>query len=316
VKVPRILVIKLSALGDFVQAMGPFAAIRGRHPDARITLLTTKPYVELAEQSPYFDEIWVDSRPRPWEVAGVMRLRRMLRSAKFDMVYDLQTSERSTTYYRIMGSPNWSGIATDCSHEHANPDRDLMHTIDRQAEQLSMAGIPTTPLPDLSWVSADVARFRMPERFVLLVPGGAPHRPAKRWPAQLYAELGNALAEQGAVPVILGTHHDAEQIEPIIAACPHAMSLSGQTSFADIAVLARAAAGAVGNDTGPMHLIAASGCPSVVLFSAESDPSLCAPRGLVTVLQAPDLAELALPTVLAALSEGPAALRLRPPALT
>jgi len=316
VKVPRILVIKLSALGDFVQAMGPFAAIRARHADARITLLTTKPYVELAGQSPYFDEIWVDSRPRPWDVAGVMRLRRMLRSAKFDMVYDLQTSERSTAYYRIMGSPNWSGIANDCSHEHANPDRDLLHTIDRQAEQLAMAGIPATPLPDLSWASADAARFGMPDRYVLLVPGGAPHRPAKRWPAPRYAELGNALAGQGVIPVLLGTQHDAEQIDPIIAACPHAMSLLGQTSFADIAVLARSAAGAVGNDTGPMHLIAASGCPAVVLFSTESDPGLCAPRGLVTVLQAPDLAELALPTVLDALAEGPGALRLQPPALT
>ncbi len=170
----RILVIKLSALGDFVQAMGPFAAIRAHHPGARITLLTTKPFVALAEQSPYFDEIWIDHRPRPWEVAGLMRLRKMLRSVKFDMVYDLQTSDRSSTYFHIMGDPPWSGIANDCSHPHANPDRDLMHTIDRQAEQLRMAGIPATPPADLSWVKADVARFHLPDRYALLVPGGAP----------------------------------------------------------------------------------------------------------------------------------------------
>lgn len=59
----RILVIKLGALGDFVQAMGPAAAIRAHHERAEITLLTTAPFVELARAAPYFDRIWVDERP-------------------------------------------------------------------------------------------------------------------------------------------------------------------------------------------------------------------------------------------------------------
>ena len=144
---PRILVIKLSALGDFVQAMGPFAAIRAHHPDARITLLTTKPYVPLAKASPYFDEVWTDYRPKPWDVPGMLRLRKMLRSSKFQMVYDLQTSERSSRYFHLVhaGTP-WSGIAPGGSHPHANPDRNVMHTLDRQADQLRMAGIPKTCL--------------------------------------------------------------------------------------------------------------------------------------------------------------------------
>ena len=54
-----------------------------------------------------------------------------------------------------------------------------------------------------------------------------------------------------------------------------------ETAVADIAV---------GNDTGPMHLIAAAGAPSVVLFSAASDTALAAPRGKVSVLRADDLA--------------------------
>ncbi|WP_431272755.1 glycosyltransferase family 9 protein [Dankookia sp. P2] len=48
----RILVIKLAALGDFVQAFGPFAAIRAHHPGAEVTLLTTPPYAGLARLSP------------------------------------------------------------------------------------------------------------------------------------------------------------------------------------------------------------------------------------------------------------------------
>lgn len=313
--VKRVLVIKLSALGDFVQAMGPFAAIRAQHPGARITLLTTKPFVELAECSPYFDEVWFDTRPKPWEVAALLRLRKLLRTVKFDMVYDLQTSDRSSAYFRIMGSPPWSGIATGCSHPHGNPERDLMHSIDRQAEQLAMAGIRVTPPPDLSWLAADVERFDLPERFVLMVPGGAPHRLAKRWPATGFIQLADQLGGRGIASVLLGTSQDAEQIEPILAGCSTTLSLAGQTGFADIVGIARRALGAVGNDTGPMHLVAAAGCPAVVLFSADSDPALCAPRGAVAVLRRDDLASLEVDAVLAALAEGPAALRGAPTAL-
>ena len=87
----------------------------------------------------------------------------------------------------------------------------------------------------------------------------------------------------------------------IRAACPQARDLTGKTSFAQIAALAREAAFAVGNDTGPMHLIAAAGCVSVVLFSDESDPALCAPRGKVTILRRPELAALTVDEVAAAL---------------
>jgi ADP-heptose:LPS heptosyltransferase len=290
---PRILVIKHGAMGDFVQALGPFAAIRKHHADARITLLTTRSFVEFARASPYFDEIWIDHRPKPWDVPGLLRLRKLLRSAKFQMVYDLQTSERSSSYFHLMGDPPWSGIVNGCSHPHANPDRDLMHTIERQAEQLRMAGIPETPSPDLSWVKRDLRKLHLPPRFLLIVPGGAPHRPDKRWPAAHYAAIANRAGTTGLVSVVLGSESDNDAVEPILDSCSTAMSLVGQSEILDIPVMARQAVAAVGNDTGPMHLIAAAGCPSVVLFSAESNPALCAPRGEVAILRRETLAELA-----------------------
>lgn len=300
----RILVIKLSALGDFVQAFAPFAAIRRAHPGAHITLLTTKPYADLAGRSPWFDQVWIDDRPKAWQLRKVARLRTRLRSGRFDRVYDLQTSDRSSGYLRLMGGPGaveWSGIARGCSHPHANPARDSMHTLDRQAEQLRMAGIAEVPPPDLAWMDADISGFGLPARFVLLVPGGAPHRPDKRWPSARYAELATMLAAEGLTPVVLGTAAERAEAEAIAAACPEARSLVGRTSLVEIAALARRATAAVGNDTGPMHLIATAGCPSVVLFSHASDPALCAPRGrAVTVLRRDDLADLAPDLVLGA----------------
>lgn len=299
----NILVIKLGALGDFVQAMGPFAAIRAHHPGARITLLTTKPFAELARACPWFDEVWLDDKPQLWRLDKVLALRARLRGGRFERVYDLQTSDRSSFYFRLMGScVEWSGIAAGCSHPHANPGRDAMHTIERQREQLAMAGIKAVPPPDLSWAEAPPGRFDLRRPFVLLAPGGAPHRPAKRWPAERFAAIATWLAGRGITPVLLGTEKEQAEIDIIKAACPSAADLSGRTGFPDIIALARVAEAALGNDTGPMHLIAAGGCPSVVLFSHESDPALCAPRGNVTVLRRPTLAELGEGEVEAALA--------------
>jgi ADP-heptose:LPS heptosyltransferase len=297
-----ILVIKLGALGDFVQAMGPFAAIRAHHPGARITLLTTRPFAELARACPWFDEVWLDDKPRLWRLDKVLALRARLRGGRFARVYDLQTSDRSSFYFRLMGKGvEWSGIARGCSHPHGNPARDAMHTIERQREQLAMAGIAKVPPPDLAWAEAPPGRFGLARPFVLLVPGGAPHRPAKRWPAERFAAVASWLASRGMTPVLLGTEKERAEIEVIKAACPSVVDLSGRTGFPDIIALARGAEAALGNDTGPMHLIAAGGCPAVVLFSHESDPALCAPRGNVTVLRRPSLAELGEAEVEAAL---------------
>ena len=297
----RILVIKLGALGDVVQALGPMAAIRAHHKDAHIVLMTSAPFADFLRASPYADEVWVDPRPHKLNLPGLLALRRRLRGGRFQRVYDLQTSDRSGLYFRLMGPgrPAWSGIAAGCSLPHANPARDSMHTIDRQREQLAMAGIADVPAADLSWVSADLARFKLPDPYVLLVPGGSAGRPAKRWPVAKYGALATELLAHGAVPVLIGGPDEKGLGEEVRAVAPRVRDLIGQTDFTDIAAIARGAGAAIGNDTGPMHLIAAAGCPSVVLFSTESDPRLCVPRGAqVAVLRRDSLKGLGVDEVM------------------
>jgi len=301
----RILVIKLGALGDFVLATGPFAAIRAAHSQENIVLLTTAPFEEFAIASGYFDEVWIDERPSRINLVAIQRLRRRLRRGKFYRVYDLQTSNRSSWYFRLMRGflrPQWSGIAFGCSHPHTNRARNRMHTIERQADQLAVTGIAETPFPDLSWATADLTRFDLPDRFALLISGGAAHRPGKRWPASRYRDLAAELVKIGVLPVIVGGP-DEIALAAEIADGTGAKSIAGETSFVEIATLARAAAGAIGNDTGPMHIAAISGCPSVVLFSEESDPAITAPRGDdVQILRSEKLADLHVSEVAEALS--------------
>jgi ADP-heptose:LPS heptosyltransferase len=314
----EILVIKLSALGDFIQAFGAFSRIRAAHPRARITLLTTPPYGPLAASSPYFDAVETDGRPAG--LAGALALIARLRRRRLARVYDLQGNDRTNLLFQALrpfpaawSPPVWSGVAFGCALPHRNPGRMRMHTLERHAQQLADAGIwpdapvadGTAPAPDVRWMLG--LPRRLPPAVLaearpvaVLVPGAAPRRPAKRWGAGGYAALAQALIERGFAVQIVGAAAEAEIGAAIEAAAPGIGNLIGLTDLPGLAALGAKAALAVGNDTGPMHLLTAAGAPAVALFSADSDPALCAPRGRTAILRRPDLADLGAETVLEA----------------
>lgn len=301
----EILVIKLGALGDFVLAMGPCKAIRDHHPGDRITLLTTRPYVDLARRTGYFDQVLIDQKPGKLEWLKWLDLRGVLRSGNFSRVYDLQTSGRSGRYFRLFGKPKpeWSGIVKGCSHRHDTPHRTKTHTIERQREQLAVAGIDNVPMPDLSWAAGPHHDFDLPDRFALFVPGGAPTRPAKRWSPGKYVKLAWKLKRKGIIPVLLGGAAELLIMEAITEGAPFCVNLANKTGFEDIAWLAGKAELAVGNDTGPMHIVTLANCPSVVLYSNDSDPTLCGQKGeKVTYLKEENIQSIAPEEVMDALA--------------
>jgi len=323
--VEKILVIKLSALGDFVLALAAMKKIREAHKKAHITLLTTPPFEALAKTCPYFNAVQTDGRPETFGQWSALRKR--LRAAQYDRVYDLQTSAHSNRLFHLLrpNPPAWSGIALGSALAHKNPLRNSMHTLERQADQLMYAGIwpdaptapGTAPGPDISWTwktqGADrpVAGGVKPRPYVIFVPGGSAHRPEKRWPVENYAELARILYGRGFDIVIIGGVQETPLAHAIQRVTPRARDLTGRTDFARIAVLGAKAALAIGNDTGPLHLAAAAGAPTVVLFSKASDPALTAPRGRVSILQTERLSELPVAKVTQAatalLAEGAAA---------
>jgi ADP-heptose:LPS heptosyltransferase len=303
----RILVIRYGGFGDMVLSMAAFRTIRAHHAADRIAMLTTRPFRELLAASGDFDEVLIDDRLKPWQLAGWLRLARLLRGERFDRVYDLQRNARTAVLYRVIaaGRPvEWSGVIRGCSHYVRDDPNDRRHIVDRLAEQLAVAGVREMLPPDLGWLSGDIARFGLPPAYALIVPGGAPHRPEKRASAASFAGLGRHLVGQGIVPVLLGTRSERDQIDAISGACPGAIDLSNRTSFGDLADLARGAVGAIGNDTGAMHLAAAVACPSLVLFSSASDPIRVRPQGRrVHVLETDMLRTLPIVELVAAWEE-------------
>jgi ADP-heptose:LPS heptosyltransferase len=288
----RILVIRHGAFGDILLSFPAMAAIRAHHPDAEITLLTTKLYAPLLGASPWFDRIEVDTKPEWWNLPDLLHLRRQL--SGFDMVYDLQTSGRSTRYFTLAGRPAWSGIAAGCKFPD-DPSRETLHTRERLEQQLRLAGIQSLPVPELSWLASPVPD--LPPHYTVLVPGAAPHRPEKRFPPEKFREVAAGLK----MPVVIVGTASEKPLADIIGG----IDLTGKTDFLQLATIFRGATLAIGNDTGPMHLAAALGVPCVSLFSAASNPALTAPRGpdgaWPITLRRKSLADLPVAQVLAAL---------------
>jgi len=265
-----------------------FAAIRKQHQDDQVILLTTGPYKQFAERLGFFDEVWIDPRPRLYQFGALWALRQRLLSV--EKIYNLQPVER-TRYYRLLSgpgaSPEWLCMAWE---------QEKCQWASHRAVHLD--GIP----PDLSHIDINLAAFGISAPFAMLVPGSSQrHAHYKRWPVANYAEVAQYLAARGLQPVVVGGGD--ENYTMIVERCPAARDLSGKTEIADLIGIARVAAFALGNDTGPMHLAALCGCPLVALFSGQHDPALVGARGprYTHIVRAP-LAGLSSQEVITAIS--------------
>ncbi len=275
----RVLVIKHGAAGDFVQATGIFADIRAHEKGAHITLLTTTKMRALAEGSPYYDEVVYDDRKASlYKLKTWQTLREKL--AGYDMVYDLQNSDRSKLYYYIAGRPTWCGNRLFAKYRQKNlRQMRSMHTFRRLQNLVELAGVNTGHWPNIDYARVDAGDDLKAlgfKKFVLLVPGSSSQGVYKRWPH--YADLAKKLQLMGHNCLLLGGPDEVDLLS----------SLSAQTGAPElhrnplsqvIDLLARADF-VVGNDTGMLHMAAAVGTKCVTIFGgAGSPPGKSAPTG-------------------------------------
>lgn len=290
----KILVIKLGGLSEFTLAFAPFAAIRKVNADAHITLLTEKEYVDFARESGLFNDVITDPVLDWWELPGWLNLIKTLRGNKFTHVYDLETSFRSNMYFRLIGrkKPLWNGDIDWCSHPYNDPDRKKMHIMNRWREQLELTGITRLSRPDISFLKSDISRFGIEGKFALIAAGGRKQEiqleqikgktpPQKLWHEEGFSDVAKWFVANEITPVFIGAEKDKKSINSLlgwISPSIKVINLTGQTSIADIAELARKAEVALGNDNGAMYVASVAGCQSLLLYSkAYKDHGICSP---------------------------------------
>ena len=98
----NILIIKHGSLGDIAQACGAIQDISENHKDAKIHLLTTKPYIEVFKKNPFIENVILDKRLSKFNLIYLYSLMRKIKKLKISKVYDLQNSSRTNFYKRIL----------------------------------------------------------------------------------------------------------------------------------------------------------------------------------------------------------------------
>ncbi len=268
-----ILVIKLSALGDLVQADGALRDIREHHLDDRITVMTTPPYQKFMQCSPWVDEVLVDPRDSRFRLDRMYQLRTRLRRRSFSMVYDLQQVGRTRFYYRwLFPEITWLGDAPGCTYYLKRSETSC--AADHLAHHLQLAGLktPYTLHSDVSWMAAEVddilRQNDLQPGYILLIPGASTGHRDKRWPN--FAELAKRLLQQGCRVVTVPGPAERQACEAI----PGDMLVPGDGchDYFVLAGIAKKAAYVVGNDTGPTHIAAHMGCRGLALYGAHTAP--------------------------------------------
>lgn len=299
---PRILIIRMSALGDIIHALPLLGCLRERYPDAHLGWLVEPLGAQLIEGHPLLDRVHVFPK-KAWRAGkwaalrGPIRdFRRELRAERYDIAIDVQGLTKSAMWGLLGGIPRRIGfkgpesreLAGVLATERIEPDRDRLHVVERNLCLLRGLGLeppeaihfpvhfPSEAHSHAVKILGDTATAA-PLVVMSLGAGWA----TKIWLAERFAALARQLVERGGVRVALAWGPGEQPLvqralaelgqppsnfdEKIVPAAPGVYTLPG-TTFVELgAVIARARL-FVGGDTGPTHLAAALGVPTVSMM--------------------------------------------------
>jgi len=277
---PRILIVRLSAIGDVIQQMPVACALREHLPEAFLAWAVEAPAATLLRGHPALDELI--ELPRRWlkSPRTVWQLRRRLRAMEFDVVLEAQGLTKAALLGRLSGAKRRIGYDKPRGRELSRwlntqlVKATAEHVVDANLELLRPLGIETPAVRfDVPELPADresaeemIRRAGLDGGFALINPGAG--WPSKIWPAERHATVARYLSETWALPSMVLWAGAAERAlaEQIVSrAGPHAQP-APPTSLTEVAALSRRCRLFIGSDTGPVHLAAAVGTPCVGLY--------------------------------------------------
>lgn len=277
---PRILILRLSALGDVILTLPVLCALRKAFPQGWIAWACEPGPARLLRSHPDLDQLVVV--PKRWLLrpGEIVRLFRQLRPAKFDWAIDVQGLTKSALLGRLAGARRQVTFATRDARE-VSPllATDLVyprrtHVVERNLELLQVLGIaagcPEFRLASFPESAQRVRQWREEfgwgESFAVINPGAG--WPSKRWPPERFAAVARYLAATWALPsvVVWAGNHERALAAEVVALSQGTALLAPPTSLEDLAELARQATLFISADTGPLHIAAAVGTPCVGLY--------------------------------------------------
>ena len=283
--IKSVLVVKLSAIGDVIHALPVSYAIKETYPEAKVTWVVEPPAYDILKDNPYIDNIIVFEKKKFKSMRGFLKnygpFTKILNADKYDASLDLQGLFKSAAIAWSAKAPIRLGTCNmrEMSHKVSRPvvgPNANGHIVERYLDVVRELGCQVNKVVFPMEISPrdqqaaegamQQAGIRMENPYVVLAVGA--NWPNKRWPTRYYAKLSDWLYDRKIIPVIIGGgmldstlagEIDAEaEIPPII--------LVGKTTLKQLAHVIKNAKAVVGGDTGPVHLAAGLGVPTVMVM--------------------------------------------------
>ena len=304
----KILIIKLSAIGDVIHTLPALNAIRNSFPDARITWLVEEAAAGFVENHEALDRVIVSKRKK-WgknllspfclsTIKEIFSFIKELRDSKYDLVIDFQGLLKSGVLAGLCRSKRKIGYDQGMEHmeysylflnERIPPVDMNNHAIIRSMMLIKVLGVITDkiiynlPVFETNRKMADdlISRSGLKKIKPLVAINPMAKWETKLWNNIKFAKLADLLIEKlGAGIIFTGSRQDQKTIQDIIFHMQgNAANLAGATSLKTLAGLYEKTDFVISTDTGPMHLAAAMGTPVVALFGPTA-PWRTGPFGL------------------------------------
>ena len=291
----RILIIKLSAIGDVIHALPVSHRLKECFPNAHVSWIVEKPAYDLLTNNPDINEIILFEKPKFKSISGLVNnlpeFVRFIREKQFDFVIDLQGLFKSAVIALITGADKRVGycnmrelswlvskpvIGTNCHGHVVDRYLDVLGDIGCDYSKPQFIINTTEDEEQRAQLIAEKAGLNLERPYIVLAPGT--NWPTKCWPAENYIELVRLLNGSGMSAVLIGGQGETKVNSFIAEGQISCVNLTGKTTLKELSHILRKAAAFVGGDTGPMHLASAVGTQTVALFG-PTDPARNGPYG-------------------------------------
>ena len=286
----RVLIVKLSSLGDVIHATGMLRAIRRALPLARIALAVESRWRDVVRHDPNVD-LLVESSPRDGlSLSYLAEIRRGLAAhGPCDIAVDLQGNRRSAAWVYLSGARVKAGRGRFRPGWRRAVEPDLTrHAVTVCADICRSIGIDVgDPSPEIHTGAGDEERLDRglseegipADGYIVLNPFS--RWPSKSWPLDTAAEVVRRLRAATRRPLVLSAGPEdrdrAAALQALLGPCPMP-SLAGRLSLGEALCLFRRGRLMVSCDSGPMHAAAAFGVPTVAVFG-PTHPERTGPWG-------------------------------------
>ena len=271
----KILLIRLSSLGDIVLTTPAIRAVRAHSPDAYIAMLVGKQSADVLRENPHLDEIITFDRfAKDKDTREMLRTVRVLREHKFTLAIDLQRKFRTALLMYFSGAAERIGKGALCTvrvREQGNK-----HATAHYFDLLHAVGIPAVD-QRLELFLAESERTDASQRFdaagvtqtglkVGVFPGAG--WKLREWMPDRFAAIGDRLVQHfNAEVLIFGGQKESELVDTVANLMDaRAVPFAGNLQVRELAACIEKCDLFLTNDTGPMHIAAAVGTPTVSLF--------------------------------------------------